>query len=116
MALVEARRLEEAPAQDLIAAYRYLREVEHRLQMLNDQQTHSLPKDPEALRRFAVFMGYDEAGDFTAALTDRLTSVRCHFRDLFGEATQLSADGNLVFTGTESDPEDAGDLKAAWLH
>ncbi|MEM7071710.1 MAG: hypothetical protein AAF403_08140, partial [Pseudomonadota bacterium] len=42
-------------AKKLVSCYRFLRLLEHRVQMLNDQQTHSLPKDEEAIDRFATF-------------------------------------------------------------
>ena len=39
-------------------SYRFLRTVEHRLQMIDDTQTQTLPKDPEKLRHLAVFLGF----------------------------------------------------------
>jgi [glutamine synthetase] adenylyltransferase / [glutamine synthetase]-adenylyl-L-tyrosine phosphorylase len=42
-------------------AYRFLRRVEHRLQILFDRQTHQMPRDPEALRTLALRMGYPQA-------------------------------------------------------
>jgi [glutamine synthetase] adenylyltransferase / [glutamine synthetase]-adenylyl-L-tyrosine phosphorylase len=38
--------------------YRFLRQVEHRLQILFDRQTHEMPRDPEAVRTLALRMGY----------------------------------------------------------
>jgi glutamate-ammonia-ligase adenylyltransferase len=38
--------------------YRFLRKVEHRLQVLHDRQTHSLPRDPQELSALAQRMGY----------------------------------------------------------
>ena len=49
------------------AAYRFLRRVEHRLQMTADRQMHELPQRPAELARFATFMGYADAGEFAAA-------------------------------------------------
>src|SRR5215212_11294188 len=43
---------------ELAAAYQFLRRVEHRLQMIADEQTHSLPEDAAAVDRFACFFGY----------------------------------------------------------
>ena len=40
-------------------AYAYFRKLEHRLQMIDDAQTHSLPGNEEGLRHVACFMGYD---------------------------------------------------------
>ncbi len=46
-------------ADDLRRCYIYLRTLEHRLQMVDDQQTHSLPGSDEGLAHVACFMGYD---------------------------------------------------------
>ncbi len=43
-------------------AYRFLRKAEHRLQLLFDLQTHTLPAKPEELRKLALRMGYAAAG------------------------------------------------------
>ncbi len=45
---------------DLGEAYRFLRMVEHRLQMVADEQTHTLPSDGDELERFARFAGYQD--------------------------------------------------------
>lgn len=50
----------------LTAAYLFLRDVEHKLQMVHDLQTHVLPESSEELERCAVRMGYDTL-DRTAA-------------------------------------------------
>ena len=44
-----------AAREELTAAYESLRRVEHRLQMMADEQTHSLPDDVEAVERFAFY-------------------------------------------------------------
>lgn len=44
---------------ELSAAYLFLRRVEHRLQMVADEQTHTLPDNVEAVERFARFLGYE---------------------------------------------------------
>jgi [glutamine synthetase] adenylyltransferase / [glutamine synthetase]-adenylyl-L-tyrosine phosphorylase len=43
--------------------YRFLRKVEHRLQLMFDQQTHRLPERPEELRKLALRMGYAAADE-----------------------------------------------------
>ena len=45
---------------DLDAAYRFLRKIEHRLQMVADDQTHTLPSEREDLERFARFAGFKD--------------------------------------------------------
>jgi len=58
-------------ADDLTALYRAHREVEHRLQMVNDAQTHAMPQTAEGIARIAAFCGEDEPA-FRAGLLDRL--------------------------------------------
>ena len=43
---------------ELSTAYRFLRSMEHRLQMVADQQTHTLPASEEELAKFARFAGF----------------------------------------------------------
>ncbi len=67
-ALAAAGHIAPEDAETLSTAYRLYRTVEHRLQMVDDQQTHSLPKNAEALDTVAALDG-DSSG---AALLDRL--------------------------------------------
>lgn len=89
----------------LTVAYHFLRKLEHRLQMIDDAQTHSVPQDPAALHRVAVLMGFANAAQFAEALTTQLSAVEAVYAHLFEEAPSLAAPGNLVFTGAEDDPE-----------
>jgi glutamate-ammonia-ligase adenylyltransferase len=104
LALAASGRVARETADDLIADYHTLRGVEHRLQMTADQQTHSLPEDPDALRALATFLGYGDVGAFGAAILATLRRVERHYAQLFEEAPTLSGPGNLVFTGTDDDP------------
>jgi glutamate-ammonia-ligase adenylyltransferase len=67
----------------LTAAYEFLRRVEHRLQMVADEQTHTLPDDPQAIEQFARFFGYDSRAAFAADLLGHLTIVQAHYSKLF---------------------------------
>ncbi|HEY1506535.1 MAG TPA: bifunctional [glutamine synthetase] adenylyltransferase/[glutamine synthetase]-adenylyl-L-tyrosine phosphorylase [Stellaceae bacterium] len=89
----------------LTIAYHFLRKLEHRLQMIDDEQTHSVPQDPAAIHRVAILMGFANATLFAEALTTQLGAVEAIYARLFEEAPTLAAPGNLVFTGTEDDPE-----------
>jgi len=111
-ALAAAGHITAAAAAELSDAYRFLRRVEHRLQMIEDAQTHSIPADAEGLRRLAVFLGFPSADAFAAELTAVLGRVESHYARLFEEAPSLSAPGNLVFTGSEDDPETLKTLAA----
>ncbi|MHB8884766.1 MAG: bifunctional [glutamine synthetase] adenylyltransferase/[glutamine synthetase]-adenylyl-L-tyrosine phosphorylase [Methylovirgula sp.] len=92
--------------EDLTAAYLFLREIEHRLQMLNDEQTQRLPQEQADLVRFANFCGYPDLIDFAQVFTLHLSRVVEHYAQLFENAPGLSGEiGNLVFTGVSDDPE-----------
>jgi len=103
--LVDTGRIDPAAADTLIEDYRFLRRVEHRLQMADDAQIHRLPADPDGIARLALFLGYAEPGEFIAELGSRLASVEKHYAELFEEAPSLAGPGNLVFTGTDDDPD-----------
>ncbi|HYM73702.1 MAG TPA: bifunctional [glutamine synthetase] adenylyltransferase/[glutamine synthetase]-adenylyl-L-tyrosine phosphorylase [Stellaceae bacterium] len=102
--LATAGQIDAETATALIAAYRFLRRVEHRLQMVEDAQTHRLPADAEGIARLAVFLGYPDADAFTTELVGTLTTVERRYADLFEEAPSLAGPGNLVFTGSDDDP------------
>ncbi|HIJ37922.1 MAG TPA: bifunctional [glutamine synthetase] adenylyltransferase/[glutamine synthetase]-adenylyl-L-tyrosine phosphorylase [Rhodospirillaceae bacterium] len=104
-ALASAGHLDPQAAKDLTDAYGFLRRVEHRLQMIDDQQTQTLPADPLRLRAVAVFLGYEDSPAFAAALTAILQTVEAHYARLFEDGLPLDDSGNLVFTGTEAEPE-----------
>lgn len=93
-------------AEELKEAYGFLRTLEHRLQMIEDEQTHSLPLADADLDRVACFMGFADRASFSKALVTRLECVRDHYTKLFETAPPLGEEGgSLVFTGTEDDPE-----------
>jgi [glutamine synthetase] adenylyltransferase / [glutamine synthetase]-adenylyl-L-tyrosine phosphorylase len=68
---------------EMSAAYQFLRRVEHRLQMMADEQTHTLPEDPEAVERFARFFGYQSRAAFAKDLLGHLDVVQGHYGKLF---------------------------------
>jgi glutamate-ammonia-ligase adenylyltransferase len=72
-----------AARDQLTAAYQFLRRVEHRLQMVADEQTHTLPDDIEAVERFARFFGYDSRAAFASDLLGHLDIVQGHYGKLF---------------------------------
>ena len=102
-ALAAAGHVERRAADSLQDAYRFLRRVEHRIQMVEDRQTHELP-DAGGLAGFARFMGYGGREPFAGALLGHLDTVRRLYDSLFAEADTLAGPGNLVFTGTDPDP------------
>src|SRR6266511_2411313 len=61
-------------------AYRFLRRVEHRLQIEAEQQTHTVPRDSQDLRRLAFSLRFSSSEDFTAALQEKMRAVRPIFQ------------------------------------
>lgn len=93
-------------AERLSAAYWFLRKVEHRIQMVADEQSHILPEDDAGLERIATMMGYGEVAGFTDALVATMREVEHFYAELFEQAPQLTGQGgNLVFTGDDEDPQ-----------
>jgi glutamate-ammonia-ligase adenylyltransferase len=103
-AFAEAGRLSPHVARDLIAAYRFLRRLEHRLQMIADEQTHRLPKDEAGLARVATFMGYAHPDAFRRELKAVLSHVQKHYDTLFEPATPNEVRSQIVLTDIEDDP------------
>jgi len=77
--LGEIGALEQSTVSDLQACYPFLRNLEHRLQMLSDEQTHVLPRDETARRRLALAMGREDWD----ALEDALAKVKDTVNDAF---------------------------------
>jgi [glutamine synthetase] adenylyltransferase / [glutamine synthetase]-adenylyl-L-tyrosine phosphorylase len=102
-ALRDAGRVKPDVATTMIDAYRFLRRIEHRLQMIDDQQTHTLP-DGDRLQAFTTFLGYDSVDAFGREMLEQLSRVERHYAELFEDEPDLGGPGNLVFTGTEDDP------------
>ena len=103
-ALCAVGRVPEAAVVELEEAYRFLRRVEHRIQMTDDRQTHQIPADDQGVAHLATFLGYDDVEAFRADLLAQLGRVEDRYAELFEEAPSLSGPGNLVFTGTDDDP------------
>ena len=102
--LSAAGRIEPTVAIELSHAYRYLRRLEHRLQMINDEQTHTLPSEGFKLANLAIFMGTASTQAFGGELKAHLDGVVGHYAHLFEREESLGGTGNLVFTGGEDDP------------
>lgn len=83
--LSEAGYVDEAVADELTEAYEFLRQLEHRLQMVNDQQTQTLPADEEGMARIAGFMGFEDNASLREALFHHLHRVSHHYQALFAE-------------------------------
>jgi glutamate-ammonia-ligase adenylyltransferase len=83
-------------------AYTFLRVVEHRLQMVNDEQTQTLPADKESLEHFARFLGFKDRDDFAKVLLGHLDSVQKFYARLF-EKTPDQESSQFVFPADTDD-------------
>ena len=81
--LARAGHLSRRAAAELTVAYRVLRGVEHRLQMVADRQTHLVPAKPAELSRFAVFMGCADAPALARHLLHHMGAVRRRYAEVF---------------------------------
>jgi glutamate-ammonia-ligase adenylyltransferase len=105
-ALRAAGRVSDAAAQDMAGGYVTLRGLEHRIQMIADEQTHVLPEDDDARRAVSALAGFRTLRAFDASVGQLLTRVNQRYGELFGQEEPLSASvGSLVFTGVEDDAE-----------
>ena len=110
-ALSEAGWVDRADADELTAHYRAHREVEHRLQMVQDAQTHALPVTPEGFDRIARMTGEGDTGAFRLRLAERLRRVAALTEGFFNPggtvrpvADPLPSDVQAVIDGWRAYP------------
>ena len=87
-ALRALRQLDLLPRDEVLIldkTYRFLRRVEHRLQIEAEQQIHTVPQEPEVLQQLSRSLRFSSAEDFTAALRERMRAVRPIFRRIISE-------------------------------
>jgi len=86
LAALDARGLLPGPAvADLCAAYVYLRNLEHRLQYRDDQQTHDVPTDQDELALLARACGAPDVATMHSELGAHRDAVERHFAAVFAE-------------------------------
>ena len=83
--LGEAGLLDHQSVEDLEDAYLFLRRVEHAIQALNDQQTQSLPTEPELRQRIIDTLGFDDWDAFIDFLNQKRSKVTFQFEHLIKE-------------------------------
>jgi len=111
-ALRDAGHVSAEACAGLTAAYETLRGLEHRVQMLDDEQTHTLPADPARRAMVAALAGEGDLLAFDRGVETLLLGVNRTYGELFeGEEALSSPYGSLVFTGVENDPETLATLE-----
>jgi len=90
--LSQKRLLPERAAQELAEAYVFLRNVEHRLQYLDDAQRHELPTEGEDCELLAAMCGFASWESFLERLQAHRAAVTRHFQAVFAEERQAAAE------------------------
>ena len=104
-ALAEHQWIERSTATDLSVGYAFLRDLEHRLQMIFDDQTHLIPEQKDELARVICLCGERSVKEFQQKVLIHLKSVEAHYAALFAaEDVLTTGSGNLSFTGNDPDP------------
>ncbi|HMK88363.1 MAG TPA: bifunctional [glutamine synthetase] adenylyltransferase/[glutamine synthetase]-adenylyl-L-tyrosine phosphorylase [Methylocystis sp.] len=109
-ALADGGWIEAKTRDELREAYLFLRDVENRIQMVADAQTHLLPKDDAGVETIARMMGFSDRETFARALRRRLERVQGHYARLFESEPPRAQE--LVFTGDADDDETLAALAA----
>ena len=125
-ALVSAGHVDPGAAAELRAAYGFQRGVEHRLQMVDDRQTHRLPESEEGIAGIAAFLAFPSAAAFADRLNGHIAAVERHYGALFedpldapgAEGVDFSAEGaaEAALAGMGyGDGEQAAAMARRWL-
>lgn len=97
-ALSEMNKLTIEENKTLQEVYVFLRTLEHRLQMINDDQTHELPTEENDLNRISKFMGFEYFADFEMAVINRLNAVNELFNALLQDTNQTEDEDDILLS------------------
>jgi len=104
--LAQTGQLSTDEVQALIEAYVFLRRLEHRLQYLDDAQTHMLPDAPDDRALLAESMGYENWSSLYAALNQHRDIVSKHFQAVFSDPTDHDGTQTLITIWQGTVPEE----------
>ncbi|PPT58939.1 bifunctional [glutamate--ammonia ligase]-adenylyl-L-tyrosine phosphorylase/[glutamate--ammonia-ligase] adenylyltransferase [Xanthomonas arboricola] len=115
-ALVEAGQIDADNGHALTEAYRFLRRLENRLQMLRDAQTHALPQGPLDRERIALGLGYADWPALLQALAPQRARVAAEFAELLAPRVRATAPDALADYWRALPEGDAAPLAGIGLH
>ncbi|MCF6272566.1 MAG: glutamine-synthetase adenylyltransferase [Rhodobacteraceae bacterium] len=107
VALAARGAIPESASKALIKAYRAHRLLEHRIQMMDDAQTHIIPEDPVKRQQLAVFCGFDGLTAFDADCLERLEQVHKITEGFFADETKAEP-------APERAPARADEITKSW--
>lgn len=100
--LAEANRISMPAAIELQKSYQFLRRVEHRIQMVHDRQTHSIPNDRIGVEHLSDFLGYANVSEFESELLANLHTVESHYNRMFDDTPLHSQNITLDFSDNDA--------------
>jgi glutamate-ammonia-ligase adenylyltransferase len=103
--LAERRQISSETTLELGTAYQFLRRLEHRLQYLDDAQTHSLPTKPEDQVIIARAMGFSGYAALLEELDDHRAAVARHFAAVFADPHKSSQVPDVVWQSSDGDTQ-----------
>ena len=112
--VASAGLMAQSTAEALMRAYDFLRRVEHRIQYLDDQQTHVLPTRDEDLAWIAHTMGYGSCCPFLSELDAHRELVAQEFDTLLGQKTDCKGCGKSAPAVPQDIDELLEKLSAQW--
>ncbi|WHO93304.1 bifunctional [glutamate--ammonia ligase]-adenylyl-L-tyrosine phosphorylase/[glutamate--ammonia-ligase] adenylyltransferase [Xanthomonas campestris] len=115
-ALVDLGQIDPPTGEALAEAYRFLRRVENRLQMLRDAQTHALPQGEPERERIALGLGYAHWQALLEALAPHRTRVAAEFAELLAPRVHATAPDTLADYWRALPEGDAAPLLGIGLH
>jgi glutamate-ammonia-ligase adenylyltransferase len=103
--LAERELLPADTVDKLLDAYTFLRNLEHRLQYLEDAQTHTLPASPEDRQTVAQMMGMPDEATLLARLDEQRVFVAAQFDAIFADKADKGGADQVDPAASMSDPE-----------
>lgn len=97
-AIADTGKIKQETASELTSAYVFLRTLENRLQMINDEQTHQIPDSEDDINRLTCLMGFDSNHGFKAMLLQHLQTVSGHYEELPGGRDKNSEQAGFQIT------------------
>ena len=110
--LAERELMTQETVERLLGAYTFLRNLEHRLQYLDDAQTHTLPANEADRETVATMMGLPDAATLLARLEETRAFVAAQFDDMFADKSAPGGDERAELDAIAADPEALAAIEA----
>ncbi|WP_230969416.1 bifunctional [glutamate--ammonia ligase]-adenylyl-L-tyrosine phosphorylase/[glutamate--ammonia-ligase] adenylyltransferase [Nitrogeniibacter aestuarii] len=114
--LVQQGVLETSAVDSLTCAYAFLRRLEHRLQYLDDAQTHDLPTRPEDQSSVARAMGFADYPALLTELAKHRREVSAHFDDVFADPAEDGHEHDALWESADDEDQLSETLERLGYH